>query len=110
VAAETAEVRQGGRRLGDHRQVCKVVGNLGAVAKQAGDLVRTRTALAESLAVGGVPSDRHAVSDERDQNAPQLVWGGPRNDPYFRHEARRASTGSETTNAPIPSGQVLRFR
>jgi hypothetical protein len=39
-----------------------VVGNLGAVAEHGGDLVRARTALAESLAVGGAPPDQHSVS------------------------------------------------
>jgi tetratricopeptide (TPR) repeat protein len=37
------------RRLGDHRQICMVVGNIGGIAAPAGDFERARTALAESL-------------------------------------------------------------
>ncbi|MCC6312405.1 MAG: helix-turn-helix domain-containing protein [Thermomicrobiales bacterium] len=37
------------RRLGDQRQICMVVGNIGGIAAPAGDVERARTALAESL-------------------------------------------------------------
>jgi predicted ATPase/DNA-binding CsgD family transcriptional regulator len=49
AVAEHEEALADFRRLGDHRQVCMVVGNLGAVAEQGGDLIRARSAFVESL-------------------------------------------------------------
>jgi non-specific serine/threonine protein kinase len=49
--AEFEEVITEFRRLGDHRQVCMIAGNIGGVSIALGDLARSRTALAESLAL-----------------------------------------------------------
>jgi non-specific serine/threonine protein kinase len=51
AAAELEEVLLEFRRLGDHRQVSMVVGNIGGVVVDAGDVVRARPALTESLAL-----------------------------------------------------------
>jgi non-specific serine/threonine protein kinase len=49
AAAELEDALADFRRLGDHRQVCMVIGNLGSVAQNAGEVVRARAALTESL-------------------------------------------------------------
>jgi DNA-binding CsgD family transcriptional regulator len=100
AAAELEDALADFRRLGDHRQVCMVVGNRGSVAEIAGEVGLARTALTESLALAWRLGYRWWVGWCLDNLSRVAVAAG-------EYELAARLIGAATTLRPV-TGEPLR--